>query len=47
MNTMRLTTDDQILCLSCGVEDDGIILNTEERPDLIGEECGKCGRVGA
>ena len=41
------TTGAEILCLPCGQELDGAILTTEERPDLVGEECDTCGiRIG-
>jgi hypothetical protein len=43
MDTMKVLGNDTILCLSCGDEEEGAILNTEERSDLIGEKCAQCG----
>lgn len=45
MDTLKITGEDSILCLSCGVDSEGVILYTSERPDLIGEECDQCERV--
>jgi hypothetical protein len=47
MNTIKITSDDCILCLSCGVDDDGVIVSLEDRADLAGETCSQCERESA
>lgn len=39
---VKITSDDKILCLSCGKEGDGVIVDVDERPDLLGEPCSLC-----
>jgi hypothetical protein len=45
MDTLKITSDDRLLCLSCGVDDDGVIVYVEDRADLIGEQCSQCEKV--
>lgn len=45
METVKITSDDRVLCLACGVEDDGVIVSAEDRPDLLGEKCHLCERI--
>jgi formate dehydrogenase maturation protein FdhE len=43
---VKITSDDRVLCLSCGVDDDGVIVSLEDRADLKGEKCDQCERGG-
>lgn len=42
---IRITTEDKILCLSCGENSDEVLISLEDRPELIGESCSACGRI--
>jgi hypothetical protein len=47
MQIMKITSDDRVLCLFCGLDDDGVIVSVRDRADLIGESCNECQRVSA
>lgn len=45
MDTVKITLDDRVMCLSCGVDQEGAVVYSIDRPDLVGENCALCDRA--
>ena len=41
---LKIDTMENILCLNCGEDKEGVIVSLEERADLEGETCHQCQR---
>ena len=41
---LKIDTMENILCLNCGEDKEGVIVSLDERADLEGETCHQCQR---
>lgn len=44
---LKIDSMENIFCLDCGEDNDGVIVSLEERADLEGETCHQCEMVVA
>lgn len=42
---IKINGVEEIYCLLCGDNQDGVLVSLEDRADLIGGECGNCKKI--